>query len=104
MLCEGVANDWSALELKTILGAPASTAAFAYGTYAATMTIGRLLADRRRREAPRCGRRALVGGRCRVRRRRALRGPRKARRPGKGGARRVRRRRAIRRGLGRRPE
>jgi MFS family permease len=46
MLCEGVANDWSALELKTILGAPASTAAFAYGTYAATMTIGRLLADR----------------------------------------------------------
>ncbi|HEU5427181.1 MAG TPA: MFS transporter [Actinocrinis sp.] len=46
MLSEGVANDWSALELKTILGAPASTAAFAYGTYAATMTIGRLLADR----------------------------------------------------------
>jgi len=46
MLCEGVANDWSALELKTVLGAPASTAAFAYGTYAATMTIGRLLADR----------------------------------------------------------
>jgi MFS family permease len=46
MLCEGVANDWSALELKTILGAPASTAAFAYGTYAAAMTIGRLLADR----------------------------------------------------------
>lgn len=46
MLCEGVANDWSALELKSILGAPASTAAFAYGTYAATMTIGRLLADR----------------------------------------------------------
>lgn len=46
MLCEGVANDWSALEAKTILGAPASTASFAYGTYAATMTIGRLLADR----------------------------------------------------------
>ncbi|HWG26528.1 MFS transporter [Actinospica sp.] len=46
MLCEGVANDWSALEAKTILGAPASTAAFAYGTYAATMTIGRMLADR----------------------------------------------------------
>jgi len=46
MLCEGVANDWSALEAKTILGATASTAAFAYGTYAATMTIGRLLADR----------------------------------------------------------
>jgi MFS family permease len=46
MLCEGVANDWSALEAKNILGASASTAAFAYGTYAATMTIGRLLADR----------------------------------------------------------
>jgi len=46
MLCEGVANDWSALEAKNILGAPAATAAFAYGTYAAAMTIGRLLADR----------------------------------------------------------
>ncbi|MFF4038292.1 MFS transporter [Streptomyces sp. NPDC001816] len=46
MLCEGAANDWSALHLKTILGAPASTAAFGYGTYAATMTIGRLLTDR----------------------------------------------------------
>ena len=46
MLCEGVANDWSALDAKNILGATAGTAAFAYGTYAATMTIGRLLADR----------------------------------------------------------
>jgi len=46
MLCEGAANDWSTLELKTILGAPAGTAAFAYGTFAATMTTGRLLADR----------------------------------------------------------
>ncbi|GHE08748.1 MFS transporter [Streptomyces alanosinicus] len=46
MLCEGAANDWSALHMKEILGAPASTAAFAYGTFAATMTIGRLLADR----------------------------------------------------------
>jgi MFS family permease len=46
MLCEGVANDWSALEAKNILGAPAATASFAYGTYAATMTVGRLLADR----------------------------------------------------------
>jgi MFS family permease len=45
MLCEGVANDWSALEAKNILGAPAATASFAYGTYAAAMTIGRLLAD-----------------------------------------------------------
>ncbi|MFJ1610025.1 MFS transporter [Streptomyces sp. NPDC088253] len=46
MLCEGAANDWSALHLKDVLDAPASTAAFAYGTFAATMTIGRLLADR----------------------------------------------------------
>jgi MFS family permease len=46
MLCEGVANDWSTLDLKTVLGASASTAAFAYGTFAVTMTIGRLLADR----------------------------------------------------------
>ena len=46
MLCEGVANDWSTLDLKTILGAPAGTAAFAYGTFAATMTAGRLFADR----------------------------------------------------------
>ncbi|MGW0871222.1 MFS transporter [Streptomyces sp. NPDC002740] len=45
MLCEGVANDWSALHLQTVLGASESSAAFAYGTYAATMTIGRLLAD-----------------------------------------------------------
>jgi len=46
MLCEGAANDWSALHVKDVLGAPESTAAFAYGTFAATMTIGRLLADR----------------------------------------------------------
>ncbi|MFI9781454.1 MFS transporter [Streptomyces sp. NPDC051956] len=46
MLCEGAANDWSALHLEDVLGASASTAAFAYGTFAATMTIGRLLADR----------------------------------------------------------
>ncbi len=46
MLSEGAANDWSALHLKDVLGAPASTAAFAYGTYAAAMTVGRLLADR----------------------------------------------------------
>ncbi|MFE1291224.1 MFS transporter [Streptomyces sp. NPDC058751] len=46
MLCEGAANDWSALHLKDVLGAPAGTAAFAYGTFAAAMTTGRLLADR----------------------------------------------------------
>ncbi|NEB01169.1 MFS transporter [Streptomyces sp. SID13726] len=46
MLCEGAANDWSVLHLRTVLGASESTAAFAYGVFAAAMTIGRLLADR----------------------------------------------------------
>ncbi|WP_190857297.1 MFS transporter [Actinomadura sp. RB99] len=46
MLCEGVANDWSALHLRRVLHAPAATAALAYGAFATTMTIGRLLADR----------------------------------------------------------
>ena len=46
MLCEGAANDWSALHLRDVMGASAGTAAFAYGTFAAAMTIGRLLADR----------------------------------------------------------
>ncbi|MGW0150156.1 MFS transporter [Streptomyces sp. NPDC003333] len=46
MLCEGAANDWSALHLKDVLGASTTTAAFGYGTFAAAMTTGRLLADR----------------------------------------------------------
>jgi MFS family permease len=46
MLCEGAANDWSALHLQDVLGASAGTAAFAYGTFAAAMTVGRLLTDR----------------------------------------------------------
>ncbi|MFB4295750.1 MFS transporter [Actinomadura sp. NTSP31] len=46
MLCEGVANDWSALHLRRVLDASAATAALAYGAFATTMTIGRLLADR----------------------------------------------------------
>ncbi|MEW1657600.1 MULTISPECIES: MFS transporter [unclassified Streptomyces] len=46
MLCEGVANDWSVLHLRTVLGAPAATAALAYGAFATAMTLGRLLADR----------------------------------------------------------
>jgi len=46
MLCEGAANDWSALHLKDVLGASTTTAAFGYGTFAAAMTAGRLLADR----------------------------------------------------------
>lgn len=45
MLSEGVANDWSVLHVKTILGAPEAAAAFAYGAFAAAMTIGRLLTD-----------------------------------------------------------
>jgi len=46
MLSEGVANDWSVLHLSTILDSPPATAAFAYGSFAAAMTIGRLLTDR----------------------------------------------------------
>ncbi|MGW1726824.1 MFS transporter [Streptomyces sp. NPDC002306] len=46
MLCEGAANDWSALHLRSVLGAPETTAAFGYGAFAAAMTVGRLLADR----------------------------------------------------------
>jgi len=46
MLSEGVANDWSVLHLRTVLDAPEATAAFAYGVFAAAMTIGRLLTDR----------------------------------------------------------
>lgn len=46
MLCEGVANDWSTLHLEDSLGAPAATAALAYGAFATAMTAGRLLADR----------------------------------------------------------
>lgn len=46
MLCEGVANDWSVLHLQDVLGAPAATAAFAYGAFATAMTVGRLLTDR----------------------------------------------------------
>lgn len=46
MLCEGVANDWSVLQLKDVLDAPASTAALAYGAFSAAMTVGRLVTDR----------------------------------------------------------
>ncbi|MFI9048456.1 MFS transporter [Streptomyces sp. NPDC053427] len=46
MLCEGVANDWSVLHLRDGLGAPAATAALAYGAFATAMTVGRLLTDR----------------------------------------------------------
>ncbi|MEV4313157.1 MFS transporter [Actinocrispum sp. NPDC049592] len=46
MLAEGVANDWAALEFKDVLGTSASTAAFAYGSFAVAMTVGRFLTDR----------------------------------------------------------
>ncbi|MGW6442431.1 MFS transporter [Lentzea sp. NPDC055074] len=46
MLSEGAANDWSVLHLQDILGASPQIAAFAYGAFATTMTVGRLLADR----------------------------------------------------------
>ncbi|WP_336621583.1 MFS transporter [Streptomyces sp. DH37] len=46
MLCEGVANDWSVLAMRDVLGAPAATAALAYGAFATAMTVGRLLTDR----------------------------------------------------------
>jgi MFS family permease len=46
MLSEGAANDWSVLHLQDILDAPPQIAALAYGAFATTMTVGRLLADR----------------------------------------------------------
>jgi MFS family permease len=46
MLCEGAANDWSALDLRDTLEAPAAVAALAYGAFATAMAVGRLLVDR----------------------------------------------------------
>ncbi|MGQ4514670.1 MFS transporter [Streptomyces sp. DW26H14] len=46
MLCEGVANDWSSLDLRDVLDAPAATAALAYGSFSTAMTVGRLVTDR----------------------------------------------------------
>lgn len=45
MMSEGVANDWSVLHLQDILKAEPQVAALAYGAFATTMTVGRLLAD-----------------------------------------------------------
>lgn len=45
-LAEGVANDWSTLQVKEHLGTADSTAALAFGGFAAMMTVGRLTADR----------------------------------------------------------
>ncbi|MFD9697878.1 MFS transporter [Lentzea sp. NPDC059081] len=46
MLSEGAANDWSVLHLQDVLDASPEIAAFAYGAFATTMTVGRLIADR----------------------------------------------------------
>ena len=46
MLAEGVANDWAALQFRDILGTSTSTAAYAYGSFAVTMTVGRFVTDR----------------------------------------------------------
>lgn len=46
LLCEGVANDWSALQVKEDLGASDATAALAFGAFSTLMTVGRFGADR----------------------------------------------------------
>ncbi|WP_424809576.1 MFS transporter [Rhodococcus sp. 27YEA15] len=46
MLAEGVANDWSALQVKEQLGASNAVAALSFGAFSATMTVGRFTADR----------------------------------------------------------
>nr|WP_232327844.1 MFS transporter [Kibdelosporangium sp. MJ126-NF4]CEL13989.1 Membrane protein mosC [Kibdelosporangium sp. MJ126-NF4]CTQ88357.1 Membrane protein mosC [Kibdelosporangium sp. MJ126-NF4] len=46
MLGEGVAADWAALHSKDLLGTSASTAAFAFGSFSAAMTVGRFATDR----------------------------------------------------------
>jgi MFS family permease len=43
---EGVATDWSALQLTQAFGAAAGVSAFGYGVFAVMMTGGRLLVDR----------------------------------------------------------
>ncbi|WP_330183135.1 MFS transporter [Nocardia sp. NBC_01503] len=46
LMAEGVAADWSALQLRDRLGVDVGTAALAYGAFSTTMTAGRLVADR----------------------------------------------------------
>ncbi|MCA1008170.1 MFS transporter [Rhodococcus hoagii] len=46
MLAEGVANDWSTLQVKEHLEVPESVAALAFGAFSLTMTVGRFTADR----------------------------------------------------------
>ncbi|HEV2634847.1 MAG TPA: MFS transporter [Actinocrinis sp.] len=57
MLAEGVAYDWSTVQLRDDLHAAAATAALAYGAFATAATLGRLCADR---VAARIGPAALV--------------------------------------------
>ncbi|KAF0848525.1 MFS transporter [Nocardia caishijiensis] len=46
LLAEGVAADWSALQVREHLEVSEGEAALAFGAFSATMTIGRFLADR----------------------------------------------------------
>ncbi|WP_194826091.1 MFS transporter [Nocardia sp. XZ_19_231] len=46
LLAEGVAADWSALQVRERLGTSEAGAALAFGAFSATMTLGRFLADR----------------------------------------------------------
>lgn len=46
LLAEGVAGDWSALQVREHLHVSESAAALAFGAFSATMTLGRFLADR----------------------------------------------------------
>nr|WP_254622882.1 MFS transporter [Rhodococcus sp. W8901] len=46
MLAEGVANDWSTLQVKEHLDTTAAVAALAFGGFSLTMTVGRFTADR----------------------------------------------------------
>lgn len=46
MLAEGVANDWSALQVKEDLGVSNAVAALSFGAFSAMMTVGRFTADR----------------------------------------------------------
>ncbi|MFC9997990.1 MFS transporter [Nocardia sp. NPDC127526] len=46
LMAEGVAADWSALQLRDRLEVDTATAAFAFAAFSTTMTLGRLGADR----------------------------------------------------------
>ncbi|WP_067720575.1 MFS transporter [Nocardia yamanashiensis] len=46
LMAEGVAADWSALQLRDRLGADAGTAGLGFAAFSLTMTLGRFVADR----------------------------------------------------------